>query len=397
MPDFSKLAVFTSELGAVFINRHMDDLLPGRTVAIARYSSLTPSNQWEQSCPVFFLDRWRTSARVRVARRLGMSDVALREAAIQRFLRRHRVTVVLGEFLDQFLDFVPLMDRMGLPYIVQGHGIDVSAALRKPGMAERYLSYKSASAILTRCEFHRQRLINLGLPEEKIHVNFGGVDVPSPQPQRGPEACKRFLAIAFIVAKKGPIYMLEAFRLAAAQDRDITLDVIGGGPLFPAVRQFVHACGLVDRVRLHGIASEETKQRLLRECGVFVQHSITNPDTGDEEGLPASIQEAMAHGLAVVSTRHAGIPEAVLDGQTGLLVEEGNAEEMARAFLKITSCATDLGNAGYLQALSKHAWTCEKDRLLDWLGDFSVTRPGSESGRRAQVAMGTLGHASKIE
>src|SRR4029077_1308937 len=136
-------------------------------------------------------------------------------------------------------DFVPLLDRMCLPYIVQGHGIDLSASLRKPGIAERYLSYKSARAILTRCEFHRQRLINLGLPAEKIHVNFGGVDVPAQQPKRGLGASKRFLAIAYIVPKKGPIYLLEAFRLAAARDRDITLDIIGGGPLFPAVRQFI--------------------------------------------------------------------------------------------------------------------------------------------------------------
>src|SRR5438477_565804 len=81
--------------------------------------------------------------------------------------------------------------------------------------------------------------------------------------------------------------------------------------------QFVHACGLANKVRLHGIASNNAKDRLLRECGVFVQHSAVDPETGDEESLPASIQEAMAHGLAVVSTRHAGIPEAVRENETG--------------------------------------------------------------------------------
>jgi colanic acid/amylovoran biosynthesis glycosyltransferase len=361
------LAVFTSELGATFINRHIKDLLPGRTVLMTRFSNLKPSHEWQESCPGFFLDRWAVSVPIRLARRVGVSEDRLRDTAVGRFLRRHGVTVVLGEFLDQFLDFVPLLDRMGLPYVVQGHGIDLSAALRIPGTAERYLAYKSARAILTRCEFHRQRLIHLGLPAEKIHVNFGGVDIPPQPPQRGRDSCKRFLAVAYIVPKKGPIYLLEAFRLAAAQDADISLDIVGGGPLLPAVHQFVHACGLADRVRLHGVASEETKQRLQRECGVFVQHSITNPETGDEEGLPASIQEAMAQGMAVVSTRHAGIPEAVVDGQTGLLVDEGNVEDMARAFLQVTSSASVLGHAGYLQAVSKHAWICEKGRLLQWL------------------------------
>ncbi|MGO8776976.1 MAG: hypothetical protein ACLQHT_22095 [Terracidiphilus sp.] len=79
---------------------------------------------------------------------------------------------------------------------------------------------KSARAIVTRCEFHRQRFINLGLPAEKIYVNFGGVDVPAQPPQHGPDACKRFLTIAYLVPKKGPIYLLEAFCLAAASGHD---------------------------------------------------------------------------------------------------------------------------------------------------------------------------------
>jgi len=252
---------------------------------------------------------------------------------------------------------------------VQGHGIDVSAALRKPGMAGRYLAYKSARAILTRSEFHRQRLIKLGLPSDKVHVNPGGVDVPATPPQRESSACKRFLAIGVMVPKKGPIYLLEAFRLAAVQDPDITLDFVGGGPLFSGVRQYVDACGLVGRVRLHGIVPEETKQRLLLECGVFVQHSLTDPETGDEEGLPAAIQEAMAYGMAVVSTCHAGIPEAVVEGQTGLLVDEGDVEAMANAFLKVTSIAADMGRVGHQEAFAKHDWRYEKRRLRRWLFD----------------------------
>ncbi len=362
------LAIFTYDLGASFIDRHIKDLLPGRTVALGSYGSIPSlASLWPVSCPVFLLDRWALSLPVRLARRAGMREVRLRDAAVARFLRRHGVTVVLGEYLDQFLDFVPLLDRMGLPYVVQGHGVDVSAALRKPGMAGRYLAYKSARAILTRSEFHRQRLIKLGLPSDKVHVNPGGVDVPATPPQRESSAGKRFLAIGVMVPKKGSIYLLEAFRLAAAQDRDIILDYVGGGPLFPAVQQYVEACGLVGRVRLHGIAPEEIKQRLLLECGVFVQHSITDPDNGNEEGLPAAIQEAMAHGMAVVSTRHTGIPEAVIEGETGLLVDEGDVEGMANAFVKVTSIAAHMGRAGYQEAVAKHDWHYERGRLRRWL------------------------------
>jgi len=368
-----KLAVFTAQLGTVsetFIRRHIEDLLPRRTVVVTRRSS--PSiGRWDVPCPALYLDRWQLRLPVRLARRAGLPEERLRAAVVRRFLQRHGVSVVLGEYLDQFVDFVPLLDRIGLPYVVQGHGIDLSAALRSPGMAERFGAYRSARAILTRCQFHRQRLIELGLPLEKVHVNPGGVDIPPVPPQRGPDAAKRFLAIGRMTPKKGPVYLLDAFRRAAADDPDITLDYIGDGELLPAVRQFVDAFALGPRVRLHGAASQDVKRRLLAECGVFVQHSVTDPDTGDEEGLPASIQEAMAHGLAIVSTRHSGIAEAVEQGVTGWLTEERDTAGMAQAMLRVSSqdgSGLRLGAAARTKAEQFYSWANERSRVLHHLG-----------------------------
>jgi colanic acid/amylovoran biosynthesis glycosyltransferase len=369
-----RLAIFTSQLGTAsetFIQRHVEDLLPGRTVVVARNSTPAFGGFWEASCPVLFLDCWMRRLSVRLVQRAGVPETHLRDAAVARLLRRSGVNVVLGEYLDQFIDFVPLFDRMRIPYVVQGHGIDLSAALRQPAEAERYLAYRSARAVLARCEFHRQRLIQIGLPPDKIHVNPGGVDVPSDLPLRGPDACKRFLAVGRMVPKKGPIYMLDAFRVAAAQDPEITLDYIGGGQLFAAAKQFVDVCGLQERVQLHGPAPEETKNRLFGKCGVFVQHSITDPETGDEEGLPAAIQEAMAQGMAVISTRHAGIPEAVEHGVTGLLVGERDVSGMGKAMSciarDIAVCAR-LGLAAHLKAKQFYSWPAERARLLTALG-----------------------------
>lgn len=360
------LAVFTMQLRSVsetFVRRHLEDLAPGRTVAVSRMVGLAN----EEHFPVFFEERWALRLPVRLAIRAGIKRRRLLEASIERFLRRHQADVVLGEYLDQFSDFVPLLDRMGLRYVVQGHGMDLSSSLRLPQMIERYQVYQSAAAILTRCDFHRRRLIEIGLPADKIHVNPGGVDIPSALPVRGTMASTRFLAVGRMVPQKAPIMLLEAFRLAALVNSDITLDYVGGGQLFPAVQQFVKACGLERRVRLHGIATEDEKMRLLRECGVFVQHSAVDPEMGNEEGLPAAIQEAMANGLAVVSTRHSGIPEAVLEGETGLLVDEGNVKAMAEAFLEVPSIAVALGNAGYLRAVANYSWDQEKARLDHWL------------------------------
>ncbi|MCX6854127.1 MAG: glycosyltransferase family 4 protein [Verrucomicrobia bacterium] len=361
------LAVFSDDLGASFIHLHLSNLHPGKTVALGNYGAAPLANLWPAECPALLFEQWKSRKSTRIARHLGFDLGKLRDREVEAFFKRHNIGVVLGEYLDQFLPFVPLMNRLRMPYVVQGHGYDVSEKLRDPEMVRKLSAYSSAQAILTRSEFHRQRLIQLGFSADKVHVNFGGVNVPSSIPLRDADSDRRMLAIGRMVSKKGPIYLLEAFRLACQKNPNLSLDYIGDGPLYPAAVEFVNACGLNAQVRLHGFASEELKKELVRKCGIFVQHSITNPETGDEEGLPAAIQEAMAHGMAVVSTRHAGIPEAVIEGKTGLLVDEGDSKAMAQAFLEVGAFAKQFGEAGYEEALKKHSWSHERDRLRHWL------------------------------
>jgi glycosyltransferase involved in cell wall biosynthesis len=365
-PARGKLAIFMMQLRApseTFIQKHIVGIAPGETVAVARLAG----TQSPAPCPAFLADRWSLGLPVRLAARLGAQRRAQLSRAVGAFLRRNQVGYALGEYLDQFAEFVPLLNAMGLPYVVQGHGLDLSSSLRQPGVAESYHVYRSAQAILTRCEPHRRRLIDLGLPPEKVHVNPGGVDIPARTPDRGPDARRRLLAVGRMVPQKAPIKLLEAFRRAVVVDPKLTLDYVGGGPLFPAVREFVEACDLGEHVRLHGVATEAEKHRLLQVCGVFVQHSETDPETGDEEGLPAAIQEAMAYGLAVVSTRHAGIPEAVIEGESGILVDEGDVGAMADAFVDIAALAAGFGAAGAKRAAALYSWEQERDRLRGWL------------------------------
>ena len=86
----------------------------------------------------------------------------------------------------------------------------------------------------------------------------------------------------------------------------------------------------------------------MREVRGFVQHSMVAPD-GDSEGSPVAVMEAQLSGLPVVATRHAGIPEVVLEGQTGLLVDEGDEDGMAQAIAHLLldpAFAARLGDCG---------------------------------------------------
>ena len=368
------LAVITSQLGTVsetFVRRHVEDLWPGKTVAVALHASHPFGGRWEAAVPTLFLDEWKRQPVVRLLVRLGFSLDRLREKRIERVFRQHRVESVLVEYLDCCVPFVPLLDRLQIPYVVQGHGIDLSAALRVPATAASYARLASARAILTRCEFHRQRLFALGLTKDKIHVNPGGIDLPEILADRPSGAHKRLLAVGRMTPKKGPIFLLEAFRQAALKDPELHLTYVGGGELAPAVRQFALASGLSHRIALPGTVSESEKLKLLGKCAIFLQHSITDPETGDEEGLPAAIQEAMANGMAVVTTRHSGIPELVVDGQSGVIVEEGDCESMAAAILTLSNNPGkifEMGRRNREIIAGAHTWPHERRRLISHLG-----------------------------
>lgn len=361
------LCIFDGQLGAPFVDVHLRGIMPGKTVAVSRLSNHPLACHFPTRCPVIHLDQIAQKISFRALARLGGSRERLLFGYVRSFLKKHRVTAIMGEFLDQFAGFVPLINDLGIPYIVQGHGVDVSASLRIDAIREQYKIYNTAKAVLTRSHFHRQRLISIGLSADLVHVNPGGIEIPEQLAAKPADGSKRFLAIGRMCPQKAPILLLEAFRLALQHDPALTLDYVGWGPLSSTVKQFVQARKLNNNVRLHGIVSEDTKRRLLTECGVFVQHSAVDPETGNEEGLPASIQEAMAHGLAVVSTSHTGIAEAVIDGETGLLVAEGDVEGMAEAFLAVQSRSLSMGKAGRERAASLYAAESECERLRNWI------------------------------
>src|SRR5207244_9095490 len=86
--------------------------------------------------------------------------------------------------------------------------------------------------------------------------------------------------------------------------------------------------GLGSRVRFHGSLTEPEVAQKLDEADLFVLPSIVER-SGDTEGIPVALMEAMAAGVPVVTSRITGIPELVRDGETGMLVAPGDASDLA--------------------------------------------------------------------
>jgi glycosyltransferase involved in cell wall biosynthesis len=365
------LAVLARRLGTrseTFIHRHMADLLPGRTALVVLRDTNPTERQWTVEAPTLTVDQVRLKAG---RRRWPGGPLNWRRtedaAVVADFLRRYGVQAWLGEYLDLSVAWLGAAVQAEVRFYAHAHGVDVSRRLREPGWAKRYLAYNEAAGVITVAEHSRQKLIALGLAAERIHVVPCGVDVPETLPPRPERHEVRCLAVGRMVAKKAPIYLLDAFRRAAAARPELHLDYIGDGELLPAARQFLRAMELEGRVTLYGGQPSAQVFALAAQADLFLQHSITDPDTGDEEGLPVAILEAMAHALPVISTRHAGIPEAVQEGETGLLVAEGDTVGMAE---RLVSLATDpdararMGAAGRARVKAQFSWERERTELL---------------------------------
>jgi glycosyltransferase involved in cell wall biosynthesis len=159
--------------------------------------------------------------------------------------------------------------------------------LRKAKWRTEYLRYNQNDGMIVVGHILRQRLIDLGIDKSKIHVIACGVDVPRKPKEKSANQTVRCLAVGRMVAKKAPILTLDAFRRAAAECPNLHLDYVGTGELLPAAKQFVQAFDLGNKVQFYGGRSSEDIQRLMDEADIFLQHSMTDPETGTKKACPS--------------------------------------------------------------------------------------------------------------
>jgi len=360
------LAIFAPHFGAVsetFITRQIDNLAPGRTVVVTKEicEGVSPA----VPCLVTPHSRGVT---------VYYSEV---EEQIVRFLSEHKVTHILCEYGYRNQSIVELnRRRLHLPIFVHFHGYDAASKLRDPEMVMYYKWMgKQVAGVIAVSNKMAARLAAIGIPAGKIRVIPYGVEVPPSicaVPEKQP--C-RFVSVTRMVPKKAPLLLLQAFKKVHEHISDCTLDVIGDGTLFAEAKRFVDANSLGDSVALHGARPNGDVMKYMHASCVYVQHSITDPETGDAEGLPNSILEASLAGLPVVSTLHEGIPDEVEHGITGFLVEEGDVDGMADYMIKLAQdpqMRRTMGIAAHKKVAAEFNLPLWMQRLRDFLTSSDV-------------------------
>jgi colanic acid/amylovoran biosynthesis glycosyltransferase len=256
-----------------------------------------------------------------------VSDPAVRALLEQPF------DLVHGHFGPRILQGAAWLQR-GTPLVISLYGYDVARLLRDPCWAQRYRwAAGQGATFVVLARSMRDQLLALGMPPERVRLVHLGVDLGEhaydPQPAERPA---RFVFVGRLVEKKGADVLIRAMaRLVDAMPHErVTLDLIGGGPLEPMLRQLVAELGLGARVRFLGTLPFHQLFDRLRGAAALVQPSVVAAD-GDAEGAPMVLMTAQASGVPVVTTAHSGNPEVLPPAAQRFVVPERDGDALARA------------------------------------------------------------------
>jgi len=257
-----------------------------------------------------------------------------------------------------------------LPYIVIVHGFDVLAPHDNP-WKHFWLKVilKNARAVIANSEFTKKEVRRLGIPEKSVVAVYPCVDkrlmvLGMEAAFAAPNRRKTLLTVGRLVARKGHDTVIRALPAIAAEFPDILYTIAGDGPLRERLERLAREMGVAERVSFLGGVAEPALSALYTASDIFVMPA--RQIGADVEGFGLVFLEANAFGKPVVGGRSGGVPEAVADGETGILVPPDDPAALAEVvtrLLKNPDLATRLGARGRERAREEFRWEVQIQKI----------------------------------
>jgi glycosyltransferase involved in cell wall biosynthesis len=285
---------------------------------------------------------------------------------VAEFLRRSKVEVMLAEYGPTGVLMMDACRRSATPLVVHFHGYDAYQEVTLERHRESYRRlFGVADKIIAVSKDMVRQLERLGARRECIEYNPYGVDIDLLQGGRPGAVDPTVLALGRFVEKKAPQLTLQAFAKVQREEPKSRLVMLGDGPLREPCISLSRELQIEGCVSFPGSVAHENVVSWMLRSRCFVQHSRKAAD-GDSEGTPVAILEAASCGLPVVSTRHTGIVEAVIDDVSGFLVDEGDVDGMANQMLRFVrepELAERMGAAGRRHIVANYSLERSLGRL----------------------------------
>jgi colanic acid/amylovoran biosynthesis glycosyltransferase len=272
--------------------------------------------------------------------------------ALQGILSKTNARLLHIYFGQIAVHLLPLIRSWNKSSIVSFHGADVTVDMNKPAYREATREMLDAvKLVLVRSESLRGAVVQLGCDDGKIEIQRTGIpldEFPFRERNFFTGATEwRAVQAGRLIEKKGLPVTLRAFAVFLHQYPNAKLTIAGEGPLLGQLQNLARELNIDARVSFTGFVSQERLREIYYASHIFLHPSQTGRD-GNQEGIPNSMLEAMASGLPVFATQHGGIPEAIENGVSGVLVPEGDHEKLAAALLDATQ------DPGFLSRIARN-------------------------------------------
>ena len=264
-----------------------------------------------------------------------------------------------------------LSQRTKLPFTFTCHAADIFVQ-PKPKVLRRHM--EAASRVITISHYNADYLHNLtGVDKRKIQVIRACPNMEKLKTVPRREEGLVVLTVGRLVEKKGIEYGVMAVGEVAKEFPQIEYRIVGGGPLEERLKTLVQSLDLEGNVTFLGALDSDSVVRELAKATIFLLPCV-EADTGDRDGVPLSLMEAMYVRIPVISSNIASIPELIEDGKEGLLVEQKNVEQLAsaiRMLLHDKSLRDAMGEKGRAKVEKEFNIHQEVEKLVQIWGEVT--------------------------
>lgn len=274
--------------------------------------------------------------------RMAWQMVTRGTRSFERLLGARRPGLIHAHFGVEGVYALPLARRLGIPLVTTFHGFDATLSTAALLTSPAWFNYplfrgrlaRQGDLFLCASAFIRERVLAMGFPAERTHVHYIGIDHRTIDPRDPAEETPTILHVARLVEVKGTETLIRAFAKVSARFADTELVIIGDGPLKAKLQALTQSLGLGARVRFLGAQPHNEVMGWMRKAAMLVLPSVRT-STGRVEGLGMVLLEAAATGVPLVGSRIGGIPEAIVEGETGFLAPERDSDALARCLAEL--------------------------------------------------------------
>lgn len=302
---------------------------------------------------------------------------------LRQVIKKEKIDIILvGQILPLGTVCYIYKKVFKIPYGVFVHGMDIKMAqsvTRKRELAKKILN--NAEFIIANSEYTKNLLLKQGIKSEKIEVVYPGVELKSESPEEVLakntkiqkmenifSKSKIILTLGRLVKRKGQDMVLKSLSYVLEKFPNLVYIIAGNGPDKSYLKNLIKELSLENNVIIDDNVSEEEKAFYYKKCHIFIMPS--REIKGDVEGFGIVYLEAGLYSKPVIAGKSGGAMEAVLDNETGILVNPESPEEIGEAIIKLLTnpnLMNKLGVQGQKRVLNKFIWEKQIEKIFPFL------------------------------